>query len=95
MNRTHNFVRYLQLMSLMARATRELEALERTDIDFQLDREFSTKLDELVKRYGYTDQEVLDIVKLVQEHETQGSKGVNILMSRIPPNDVPGSGEGR
>ncbi|WP_397453642.1 hypothetical protein [Pseudomonas sp. NA-150] len=69
-----------------------MEALERTDVDFRLDREFSTKLDELVNRYGYTDQEVLDIVQLVQAHEAQGSKGINILMSRISPNDASDSG---
>lgn len=64
-----------------------MEALEKTDVNFRLDREFSTKLDELVSLYGYTDQELVEIVELVQAHEAHGSEGINILMERISPED--------
>ncbi|MNJ42100.1 hypothetical protein D3C77_370520 [compost metagenome] len=93
MARPHPFVRYLQLQSLLAKVVSEMHALETSDVNYRLDREFSAKLDELISRYGYTDQEVVEIVELAQEHEAHGNDGIRVLMERIPQ-DVGSSVEG-
>lgn len=84
MIRSHKFVRYLQLKSLLEKTLGEMRELESSDVDFRLDREFSVKLDELISRYGYTGQEVVELIELVDEHEVRGSVGFNLLMERIP-----------
>lgn len=84
MSRPHTFVRYLQLQSLLARVVSEMRELETNDVNYRLDREFSAKLDELISRYGYTDQEVVEIVELVQEHEAHSNDGISELIRRIP-----------
>lgn len=84
MRRPHTFVRHLELQSLLARVVSEMRELETSDVDYRLDREFSRKLDELISRYGYSDQEVVEIVELVQEYEAQGNAAISELMRRIP-----------
>lgn len=94
MNRPHPFVRYLQLQSLLARIISEMHELETNDVNYRLDREFSAKLDELISRYGYTDQEVVEIVELVQDHEAHSNDGISELIRRIPKNiNLSGEGE--
>jgi len=94
MSRPHPFVRYLQLQSLLARVVSEMHELETNDVDYRLDREFSAKLDELISRYGYTDQEVVEIVELVQDHEAHSNDGISELIRRTQKNiDLTGGGE--
>jgi cupin superfamily acireductone dioxygenase involved in methionine salvage len=78
-------VKHLQIKSLLARIDSEMHELEICDVNYQLDRRFSSELDELINRYGYTDQEVVELVELVEAHETHGSDAIKILINRIPP----------
>jgi hypothetical protein len=87
MSRPHPFVKYLQLQSLLARVADEMRELETSDVNYRLDREFSGKLDDLIQRYGYTDDEVVRILKLIHEHEAHGHKGILRLFDRKTPED--------
>lgn len=82
MSRPHPFVKYLQLQSLLARVAGEMRELETSDVNYRLDREFSGKLDDLIQRYGYTDDEVVRILKLIHEHEAHGHRGILRLLDR-------------
>ncbi|MDY2562265.1 hypothetical protein SON66_03025 [Pseudomonas syringae] len=93
MNRPHTFVRHLQIKSLLARIDSEMHALETSDVNYQLDRKFSAELDELISRYGYTDQEVVELVELVEAHEIHGSDDIRVLIDRIP-SDIDSSAGG-
>ncbi|MEB0156227.1 MULTISPECIES: hypothetical protein [unclassified Pseudomonas] len=70
---------------MLARIDSDMHALETSDVNYQLDRAFSAELDELISRYGYTDQEVVELVELVEAHETHGSDGIKVLIDRISP----------
>jgi len=77
---------------LLEKTLGEMRELESSDVNFRLDREFSAKLDELISRYGYTDQEVVELIELIDEHEVRGSVGFDLLMKRIPQGVEPGIG---
>ncbi len=95
MNRPHTFVRHLQIKSLLARIDSEMHALEASDVNYQLDREFSAELDQLIRRYGYTDQEVVELVELVEAHETHGADDIRILIDRIPSDSDTSAGDNK
>jgi cupin superfamily acireductone dioxygenase involved in methionine salvage len=83
---------HLQIKSLLARIDSEMHALEASDVNYQLDRKFSAELDELINRYGYTQQEVVELVELVEAHETHGNDGINILINHMPSDVDSGMG---
>jgi hypothetical protein len=82
MKRTHTFVRLREIQSLLARVTSEIQELEAKDLNYQLDLEFSKEFDQLVERYGYSNEEVVRLVEVVRELESQGDINIGELLQK-------------
>jgi hypothetical protein len=76
MKRTHTFVRLREIQSLLARVTSEIQELEAKDLNYQLDLEFSKEFD------GYSNEEVVRLVEVVRELESQGDINIGELLQK-------------
>lgn len=71
MNRPHTYVEIRELQFLLTRLADEARRLEASDSNYQLDREFSKELDQLIQRYGYSDDEALRLIEIVSFYESE------------------------
>ncbi|MFS2160194.1 hypothetical protein ACCD10_22985 [Pseudomonas sp. Pseusp122] len=71
MSRPHTYVEIRELQHLLTRLTDETNRLEASDSNYQLDLEFSKELDQLIQRYGYSDEEALRLIEIVNVYESE------------------------
>lgn len=71
MSRPHTYVEIRELQYLLTRLTDETNRLEASDSNYQLDLEFSKELEQLIERYGYSDDEALRLIEIVSVYESE------------------------
>ncbi|MBA1254790.1 hypothetical protein G7021_19230 [Pseudomonas carnis] len=71
MSRPHTYVEIRELQFLLTRLADEAHRLEASDSNYQLDLEFSKELDQLIQRYGYSDDEALRLIEIVSFYESE------------------------
>ncbi len=81
MSRPHTYVEIRELQFLLTRLVDEANRLEASDSNYQLDLEFSKELDQLIERYGYSDDEALRLIEIVSVYESEEESQLRKLIS--------------
>ncbi|MNC56034.1 hypothetical protein [Pseudomonas sp. p21] len=81
MSRPHTYVEIRELQFLLTRLVDEANRLEASDSNYQLDLEFSKELDQLIERYGYSDDEALRLIEIVSVYESEEGSQLRKLIS--------------
>lgn len=84
MSRPHTYVKIRELQFLLTRLMGEASHLQASDPNYQLDVEFSKELDQLIDRYGYSDDEALRLIEIVSRYESQEGFELRRLIADKP-----------
>ncbi len=84
MSRPHTYVDIRELQHLLTRLTDEANRLEDSDSNYRLDLEFSKELDQLIGRYGYSDDEAIRLIEIVSVYESEKGSKLRKLIGEKP-----------